>query len=160
MEEKATNTICRVLLEPKKSLDEFGENAIFQPWEFMDVPADELQENDVIAFLCDGDMGSLIVVTNKARIYKFNWGAWDYERVRAFCGSRALGTPLISPDKKIIHEKNWESEYMGFGSFLFMKMNGTVSSRHLRKRLTAQNSCLHCGPIYFYTCLPIKVHNV
>ena len=73
MEDKATNTICRILLEPKKSLDEFGENAIFQPWEFMDVPADELQENDVIAFLCDGDIGDLIVVTNKARIYKFNW---------------------------------------------------------------------------------------
>lgn len=69
MEDKATNTICRILLEPKKSLDEFGENAIFQPWEFMDVPADELQENDVIAFLCDGDIGDLIVVTNKARIY-------------------------------------------------------------------------------------------
>lgn len=38
-----------------------------------------------------------------------------------FCGSRALGTPLISPDKKIILEKNGKSEYMGFGSFLFMK---------------------------------------
>ena len=90
MEKIASNTICRVLLEPKKSLDEFGENAIFQLWGFMDVPADELQENDVIAFLCDGDIEDLIVVTNKARIYKFNWGAWDYERVRAFCGSRVL----------------------------------------------------------------------
>lgn len=121
MKEKTTNTICKVLLEPKKSLDEFGENAIFQPWKFMDVPADELQESDVIAFLCDGDIGGLIVITNKARIYKFNWGEWDYERVCTFCGSRALGSPLISPDKKIIHEKNWESEYMGFGSFLFME---------------------------------------
>ena len=55
-------------------MNEFGENAIFQSWEFIDVPADELQENDVIAFLCDGDIGDLIVVTNKARIYKFNWG--------------------------------------------------------------------------------------
>lgn len=45
-------------------------------------------------------------------------------------------------------------------SHFLQKMNGTVSSRHLRKRPTAPNSCLHCGPIYFYTCLPIKVHNV
>lgn len=121
MEEKATNTICRVLLEPKRSLDEFGENAIFQPWEFMDVPAYELQDNDVIAFLCDGDIGDLIVVTNKAQIYKFDWGKWDYERVCAFCGSQSTSMPLISPDKDVIRAKNWESEYMGFGSFLFME---------------------------------------
>lgn len=102
-------------------MDEFGENAMCNPWEFMEVPTDELQENDVIAFLCDGDIGNLIVETNRARIYKFNWGEWDYERVCVFCGSHALGAPLVSPDKKIIHEKHWESEYMGFESFLFMK---------------------------------------
>lgn len=121
MKEKATNTICRVLLEPPKALNELGENTILNPWEFMDVPADELQENDVIAFSCDGDTGSLIAVTDKARTYKFDWEEWDYERVSAFCGSRTLGTPLISPDEKMIHEKNWESEYMDYGSFLFIK---------------------------------------
>ena len=110
---------------------------------------DMIQENDVIAFLCDGDIGDLIVVTNKARIYKFNWGAWDYERVRAFCGSRALGTPLISPDKKIIHEKNWESEYMGFGSFLFMKNEWYGKFKALEEKTNSTEFVLTLWPDLF-----------
>ena len=121
MKEKETRTIHRVLLEPKKSKNEFGENAMFNPWKFTDVPADELQEHDVIAFFCDGDTGHLIVVTDKARIYNFDWREWDYERVHAFCGSQATPKPLIFPDKDVIRAKGWESEYMGFGGFLFVK---------------------------------------
>lgn len=36
----------------------------------------------------------------------------------------------------------------------------TGRSRHLKKIPTAPSSCLYCGPIYFYTCSPIKAHNV
>lgn len=63
-----------------------------------------------------------------------------------FCGSRALGTPLISPDKKIIHEKNLESEYMGFGSFLFMKMKWYGKFKALEEKTNSTEFVLTLWP--------------